>query len=100
MNYNTNKIKQHVENLKSIQKFKRKAENEKNIKPLSDDYIKFIRCNDNYSYSTNDFRFCVYNHYLEQNKNIDFVFMTDLTDVTVVNDPFAELDKNKINDLH
>jgi len=59
-------------------------------------YIKFIRCNNDYSWSTNDFRFAVYNHYLKQNNDIEFVFVTDITDVKVVHDPFEQIKKQKL----
>ncbi len=59
--------------------------------------IKFIRCNDDYLWSTNDFRFDLYNYYLDTHE-VDYVFMTDLSDVKVINDPFEQIKIDKLED--
>lgn len=50
--------------------------------------LKFVRCNNDYAWSTNDFRFAIYNHYLKSHPEIKKVFMTDMTDVVVKQNPF------------
>jgi hypothetical protein len=42
-----------------------------------------------FEYSVNDQRYLVYDHYLRAHPTIDKVFMTDASDVFVVQDPFA-----------
>ena len=64
------------------------------VKEYTSDNIKFIKCIDDYEWSTNDFRFLLYNHYLNAHKEIDLVFMTDVSDVKVVMDPFEQIEKH------
>lgn len=57
------------------------------VKQYQTDEIKFIKV-DTPTYSNNDGRFFVYREWLEDNdKDVDSVFLTDGSDVTVVHDP-------------
>jgi len=67
------------------------------IKKYKTDKINFIYINSSdYNLSLNDLRFLVYLEYLEKNKNIKNVFMTDGNDVTVKMNPFEKLDFKNI----
>ena len=72
--------------------------NNKTIKKYESDLLKFIRPNQNIRdtpFSTNDFRFLVYLDYLKSNQ-IDNVFMLDASDIIVKNNPFNNIEENKI----
>lgn len=61
------------------------------------DKIKFI-CVDTSKYSNNDWRFFVYRDYFSQNK-YDAIFLTDGSDVSVVQDPQRILEQYKYIDF-
>jgi hypothetical protein len=52
--------------------------------------ITFVKVEFNEKYNTNIFRYFLYNNFLKNNK-IDNVFITDITDVVVLNNPFTQL---------
>lgn len=62
----------------------------------TDDFIKFVRCNKDYQWSTNDFRFAVYLYYLKLHPEIENVFMTDISDVIIKQNPFNYIESNTI----
>ncbi len=51
-------------------------------------HIKFIKVDFNEKYNTNNFRYFLYNDYLKKNI-VDNIFITDITDVVVLNNPFT-----------
>ena len=56
--------------------------------------IKFIYLDSSkFQYSLNDQRFLIYYDFLNKNKNIEKVFMTDGNDVTIVQNPFEMCDR-------
>lgn len=60
--------------------------------------IKFVKVDSSkFKYSLNDQRYFIYLNYLNKNPNIKNVFMTDGNDVTVILNPFKQLNLNKIN---
>lgn len=72
--------------------------NNETIKKYESDLLEFIRPNQNVQdtpFSTNDFRFLVYLDYLKSNQ-IDNVFMLDASDIIVKNNPFNNIQKNKL----
>lgn len=53
--------------------------------------IRFIKVQFNEKYNTNIFRYFLYNDFINQNKaDIENIFITDITDVVVVNNPFVQ----------
>lgn len=60
------------------------------------DNIKFKRCDKNYIWSTNDFRFFVYRDYVNTNTDLQKIFMTDISDVVIKQNPFSNIKSDKI----
>ena len=55
-------------------------------------YIKFIKVQHDATYNPNVYRYFVYRDFLQENANqINSCFITDVTDVVAVSDPFADL---------
>jgi hypothetical protein len=62
------------------------------------DKIRFIKT-DTSDYSNNDWRFFVYRNFFYENSQYDYVFLTDGSDVSVVQDPSTIIDKYKYIDF-
>lgn len=61
------------------------------IAKYSNEFIKFERVEYNKAYNLSVFRYFVYLEYLKYNhQNIDSLFITDSTDVEVINNPFEQ----------
>jgi len=59
--------------------------------------IKFIKVNTNYNFSCIDYRwYCIYELLNNPKYKFDYVFITDLSDVRIVNSPFTSLLNDKI----
>lgn len=59
------------------------------VEKYTNEYIKFIEVEYDQSLNTNVFRYFVYQDYINQNvQKISNLFITDITDVEVVNNPF------------
>jgi hypothetical protein len=63
--------------------------------------IDFVKVQFNGKYNTNIFRYFLYNDYIkENNAAIENIFITDITDVVVVNNPFVQpLFMNNVNSI-
>lgn len=67
------------------------------IGTYSNEYIKFYPVKENTDRSINDERFYVYYNYLLNNRDLEWVLMTDLFDVEFQKNPFEYMtDQNKI----
>ncbi len=51
-------------------------------------HIKFVKVDFNEKYNTNNFRYFLYNDYIKKNI-VDNIFITDITDVVVLSNPFT-----------
>ena len=73
------------------------SKNKEFIKKYTTKYIRFIYVDsNNFDFTLNDQRFLIYLDFINKNKNIKNVFMTDGNDVTIKNDPFLNIDEKNI----
>ena len=64
---------------------------EKTVQKYQNTNISFRKISDSSIYNPNVYRYFIYNDFLQKNKNeIDSVFITDISDVTVGRNPFSE----------
>lgn len=63
----------------------------KTVALVENDYVSFIRIDYNQKYNPNVFRYFVYRDFLQiQRERINGVFITDITDVVLVKNPFTD----------
>jgi hypothetical protein len=64
---------------------------EETCKAFENETISFIKIDYNPQFNPNVFRYFVYRHFLKQHiKQINGIFITDVTDVVLVNNPFTD----------
>lgn len=68
---------------------------QKIIDKFNPEYISFIQVEDCGSYSPHDYRWMIYQNFLQNNKdNIKNIFFTDISDVLIKQNPFLNIDEN------
>jgi hypothetical protein len=64
---------------------------EKTCAEYSNQYVRYVRINHDPRYKPNVFRYFVYQAFMHQNaERINAIFLTDVSDVVAVRDPFAD----------
>jgi len=58
------------------------------VDKYSNSYLQFIRITYDERYNSNTYRYFVYLNYLQNQPHLSNIFITDITDVEVVNNPF------------
>lgn len=61
------------------------------VDKYTNEYIRFHKVDGNYLYSTNDYRFFIMREFLLEHPEIEKLFMTDVSDVKMVQFPFDKM---------
>lgn len=64
------------------------------VQKYSNSFVTFRKVSPGHGYSTNDYRFIVYNEYVKSH-DMDFVLMVDASDVFFRSDPFIYINKHE-----